>query len=137
MSEPAACDACVQPRDVTTPEGEDLTQETFRGPKLLIIMVDVRKASTKNIEAIRTLTEDLEGNVDALILTSSPAELMEAFRHDYQLAVPFAFADATVLKTILRSNPGIALWKDGVVLGNWHYNDTPSSSEVTRLIGQP
>lgn len=121
---------------VTTPEGEDLTQETFRGPKLFIVMVDARKASTENMEDIRNLTEELEGKVDALILTSSSSEVMEAFRHEHQLAVPFAFADATVLKTILRSNPGIALWKDGVVLGNWHYHDTPASQDVLNLINQ-
>ena len=63
--------------------------------------------------------------------------VLEAFRHENQLAVPFAFADATVLKTIVRSNPGLSLWKDGVVLGNWHHNDTPASSDVLGLIGQP
>ncbi|MBL7848800.1 MAG: DoxX family protein [Cyclobacteriaceae bacterium] len=121
---------------VTTPEGEDLTQETFRGAKLFIVMVDARKASTENMEAIRTLTEDLEGKVDALILTASSSDVMEAFRHEHQLAVPYAYADATVLKTILRSNPGIALWKDGVVLGNWHHHDTPSSQAILNLINQ-
>ncbi len=122
---------------VTTPGGEDLTEATFQGPKLLIIMVDVRKTSAKNIEAIRTLTEDLDGKVDCIILTSSSAEQMETFRHENQLAVPYAFADATVLKTILRSNPGIALWNNGTVLGNWHHNDTPASQDVLNLIGQP
>lgn len=119
---------------VSTPEGEDLTQETFNGPKILIVMVDVQKTSTKNIDAIRMLTEDLEGKVDCLILTSSSAEGMETFRHENQLAVPFAFADATVLKTILRSNPGIALWNNGVVLGNWHHNDTPTTADVLDLL---
>lgn len=122
---------------VFTPDGEDLTQETFEGSKLLIVMVDVRLASLKNIERIRTLTEDLDGKVDCLILTSSPAELMEAFRHEHQLAVPYAFADATVLKTILRSNPGIALWKQGTVLGNWHHHDTPTGQVVFSLLAQP
>lgn len=119
---------------VSTPEGEDLTQETFRGAKLLIVMVDVNKASTANIESIRNLAEELEGKVDCLILTSSSSEQMEAFRHENQLAVPYAFADATVLKTILRSNPGIALWNNGVVLGNWHHNDTPDVAEVVTLL---
>jgi hypothetical protein len=39
-----------------------------------------------------------------------------------------------VLKTILRSNPGIALWKNGTVLGNWHHNNTPMASEVLDLL---
>ncbi len=121
---------------VTTPEGEDLTQATFQGAKLLVVIMDVRKASSENIVAIRTLMEELDGKVDCLILTSSSAEQMDAFRHENQLAIPYAFADATVLKTILRSNPGIALWNNGTVLGNWHHNDTPASQDVLNLIGQ-
>ncbi|HWA35043.1 MAG TPA: hypothetical protein VG737_12970, partial [Cyclobacteriaceae bacterium] len=95
---------------------------------------DVNKASTKNIAAIRQLTSDLDGKVDCLVLTSSSAENVEVFRHENQLAVPYAFADATVLKTIVRSNPGISLWRDGTVLGNWHHNDTPSSGEILNLL---
>ena len=119
---------------VSGPEGEDMTQATFQGPKLIIVIVDVKKASTKNIDALRSLTRELDGKVESLVLTSSPSEVIEAFRHEHQLAVPYAFADATVLKTIVRSNPGIALWKDGTVLGNWHYNDTPTSEEILDLL---
>jgi uncharacterized membrane protein YphA (DoxX/SURF4 family) len=119
---------------VVGPEGEDLTQNTFQGPRLLLVMYDINKTSSANINAIRELTKALEGKVDCLILTASTEEQVETFRHEHQLAVPFAFADATVLKTIIRSNPGIALWKDGTVLGNWHHNDTPSVEEVVSLV---
>ncbi|MCA4900505.1 MAG: BT_3928 family protein [Bacteroidota bacterium] len=118
---------------VSSPSGEDKTEYTFQGNRLLVVMVDVRKASSERIAAIRELTQQLEGKVDCFVLTASSAEAMEEFRHQHQLAVPYYYADATVLKTIIRSNPGIALWKDGTVLGNWHYNDTPSSSEVLEL----
>lgn len=119
---------------VTDPNGEDVTHKTFEGDKLLIVMVDVRKADTGNMAALRQLTHALEGKVESLVLTSSQEETVEAFRHENQLAVPYAFADATVLKTIIRSNPGIALWKNGTVMGNWHYNDTPSAEEVLELL---
>ncbi|MEJ0057109.1 MAG: hypothetical protein WDN75_16510 [Bacteroidota bacterium] len=94
----------------------------------------MKKASDKEIATIRQLTKELDGKVNCLVLTSSSSELMEAFRHEHQLAIPYAFSDATVLKTIIRSNPGIALWKDGTVLGNWHYNDTPSAETVLSLL---
>lgn len=119
---------------VSSPDGNDITQGTFQGPKLLIVMFDVNKASTKNMAAIRKLTADLDGKIECLVLTSSSAESVEMFRHENQLAVPYAFADATVLKTIVRSNPGISLWKDGTVLGNWHHNDTPSSEDILNLL---
>lgn len=119
---------------VSSPEGEDKTQYTFEGNRLLIVISDVRKSSVKNITALRELTKQLEGKVDCFIVTASTAEAMEAFRHENQLAIPYYYADATVLKTIIRSNPGIALWKNGTVLGNWHHNDTPSAIEVLELI---
>src|SRR6478736_2864338 len=119
---------------VTSPEGEDKTTYTFEGNKLIIVLFNVDKASTKNISAIRELTQKLEGEVDCLILTASSNEGIEKFRHENQLAIPYYFSDATVLKTVIRSNPGIALWQNGNVLGNWHHNDTPSAEEVLKLI---
>lgn len=122
---------------VSSPEGEDMTQETFTGPKLLFVIYDVTRASTSNIEEIRKLARDLDGKVEMMILTASLAEQFEPFRHEYQLAVPYYYADATVLKTIVRSNPGITLWVDGTVKGMWHHNDTPEASEILELIAQP
>ncbi|MBK5278682.1 MAG: DoxX family protein [Bacteroidia bacterium] len=119
---------------VTSPEGEDMTPYTFTGSKLLITMYDVTKSSSENIEDIKGLTKALDGKVEAFVLTSSLAEQMEAFRHEHQLAIPYYYADATVLKTIIRSNPGISLWKDGTVLGNWHHNDTPGADTILELL---
>lgn len=115
-------------------EGNDVTQETFAGPKLLFILYDVTKSSTANIDEIKTLIEGLDGKVQMMILTASPSEQFEPFRHEHQLAVPYYFADATVLKTIVRSNPGITLWVDGTVRGMWHHNDTPTAEKVISLI---
>jgi uncharacterized membrane protein YphA (DoxX/SURF4 family) len=121
---------------VASMEGEDKTAYTFEGNKLLIVIFDMAKASLKNINSIRDLTQKLEGKIDCFILTASGEEATERFRHENQLAVPFYFADATVLKTIIRSNPGISLWQNGNVLGNWHYNDTPRAEEVLKLIAK-
>ncbi|HEX7014054.1 MAG TPA: BT_3928 family protein [Cyclobacteriaceae bacterium] len=119
---------------VTDDNGDDFTPYTFEGAKLLFIVQDVSKASTKNIEAMRSLMEGLEGRVDMMILTSSPSYEIDAFRHEHQLGVPYYFADATVLKTIIRSNPGTTLWVDGTVRGKWHHNDTPDPQSVLELV---
>jgi len=119
---------------VSNPDGEDMTQYTFEGAKLLIVIFNVEKASSDNISSIRDLTNQLEGKLDCFILTSSGSDAMEAFRHEHQLGVPYYFADATVLKTIIRSNPGIALWNNGTVRGNWHHNDTPSATDILNLL---
>lgn len=118
---------------VSSVEGEDVTQQTFTGKKLFIIIYDVTQASVDNIDKVRKLAQDLDGKVEIMILTASGSEAFENFRHEHQLAVPYYFADATVLKTIVRSNPGLTLWVDGTVKGMWHHNDTPEASEVLEL----
>lgn len=120
---------------VSTVEGNDVTQEIFQGVKLLFVMYDVSKASVQNMDKILKLLKDLDGSkVDMMVLTSSGSAEFEAFRHEQQLAIPYFFTDATVLKTIVRSNPGITLWVDGTVKGMWHHHDTPQAAEVLALI---
>lgn len=119
---------------VTDTEGNDITQGTFDGVKLFFVIYDVKKASVENINSIRELIKGLDGKVEMMVLTASPADEFEVFRHEHQLGIPYSFADATVLKTIVRSNPGITLWVNGNVKGMWHHNDTPDASEVTSLM---
>ncbi len=44
----------------------------------------------------------------------------------------YYFCDATTLKTIIRSNPGLLLLKKGTVVDMWHYNDWPTFEEVNQ-----
>lgn len=118
---------------VTDREGQTITQQTFQGTKLIIVIYNVNQASITNIDRIRNLINQLEGKVEVLVLTASPETEFEIFRHEHQLPVPYYFADATVLKTIVRSNPGLTLWVNGTVKGMWHHNDTPDAAQVIRL----
>lgn len=128
---PSITDYLVRDRD-----DSDVTAETFEGPKLLLIISDVREASVSGMDHLRALVKALDGVVDVMALTSSDAASFEAFRHENQLPVEYYFADATVLKTIIRSNPGVTLWIDGTVAGKWHNNDIPDAEEVRQLIHQ-
>jgi hypothetical protein len=119
---------------VTSVDGDDVTQQTFEGNKLIFVISNVDEASTDNLVAIKKLIDELDGKVEMLAFTSSSADKFENFRHEHQLAIPYFFVDATVLKTIIRSNPGITLWVNGTVKGNWHHNDTPSSTEILSLL---
>jgi hypothetical protein len=40
--------------------------------------------------------------------------------------------DEKALKTILRSNPGLILIKDGIVVDKWHYNDFPTMEKLQK-----
>ncbi len=118
--------------NVWTDEG-DYTEELLSGTKLLIIIYSAEKASKANMEAINKLV-NASNKAEPWVLTASGYEEFEAFRHEVQLAAPYYYGDATVLKTIVRSNPGIVLLKDGTVLGKWHHNDTPDISKINLLL---
>ncbi len=113
----------------------EFTDELLTGNKLVIIFHNVEKASLKNIDYIRNLTHT-NPRFDTWMLTSSGYEIFEKFKQDNQLQAPYYYADATVLKTIVRSNPGIWLMKDGTVLGKWHHNDTPHADQIVELLNR-
>ena len=127
-------EAAAKITDLNVWQGDDdFTDELLSGTKLVIIIHQLKKTSLEEIDRLRNLTDD-NPCFDTWILTSSGYEKFEAFRHKNQLAAPYFFADATVLKTMLRSNPGILLLKDGTVLAKWHYNDTPLADEVREIL---
>ncbi|MCA6078057.1 BT_3928 family protein [Fulvivirga sedimenti] len=111
-------------------DGNDFTEESFQGIKLLLLFQDVSKSDDESLEAIRELIAFAPGKFDVMAFTSSGPDAFENYRHEHQLAVPYYFLDATVLKAMIRSNPGIMLLKDGVVVGKWHANDVPEPDEL-------
>ncbi|WP_338869389.1 BT_3928 family protein [Spirosoma sp. SC4-14] len=114
----------------------DFTQETFQGNKLFIIVKNIKDIDVGSLPAIRALVEGLAGStVKTYILTSTSDDEIKAFRKEFQLEnVPYYKADATVLKTIMRSNPGTWLLSNGIVRGKWHYNSTPDAEEVIEKV---
>ena len=69
----------------------------------------------------------------ALVSYDAPAKI-DDFRHATQAAYPFYTGDDKLVKTIMRSNPGILLLKDGVIIHKWHFNDLPSFETVKKTV---
>lgn len=57
---------------------------------------------------------------------------MEAAGADF----PMFEADDVMLKTIMRSNPGLLLFKDGTILDKWHHRHLPDVDEILTLAGK-
>ncbi len=112
----------------------DYTEETFTGNKLLLIFYDVSKTSYKHIHEIKALIDRINPAVQVWAITASSEENFEAFRHEHQLAIPYYYADMTVLEAIIRSNPGLWLLKEGTVMGKWHHNDVPEAETILDLV---
>lgn len=107
----------------------DYTQEILKGTKLILIIQSLTKLDRDRLPQTATMLQQAARSryhIEPLILTSASQREFDVFRQEKKLAVPYYFADATVLKTVIRSNPGLLLLKDGVVLDKWHYHDIPS-----------
>ncbi|MGD1892004.1 MAG: BT_3928 family protein [Cyclobacteriaceae bacterium] len=113
----------------------DFTQGTFEGTKLVMVMYDVNKANQLAVTQFQELVSTLPSGVKPIVLTASGPEVYDQFLADHpDFTVPHYYADATVLKTIIRANPGIVVLKDGTVQGKWHYNDIPSQEELQEAL---
>ena len=113
----------------------DFTEESFKGKKLFLIIKNFTDINTAAFPDISKLINQVKNKgIEPIILTSGDSGEIQKFMQEHQLSIPYYSVDATVLKTISRSNPGLWLLQDGIVKGKWHYNDTPTSEEVVELV---
>ncbi|OPZ95785.1 MAG: hypothetical protein BWY72_01963 [Bacteroidetes bacterium ADurb.Bin416] len=75
-------------------------------------------------------------------LTASDQTTIDEWRYEYDTPFEFCTADDRLLTTMTRSNPGLILIKNGVVLRKWAYRDIPEFASLDKplyesSIGQP
>ncbi|NNL91679.1 MAG: hypothetical protein HKO66_05575 [Saprospiraceae bacterium] len=88
----------------------------------------------KHVEKLKPFTDAAKAaNVPVLMAIgkSDPEAIME-FDKATGLNIDYGMADDILLKTIVRSNPGVVLWKDGKILNKWHINKLPSFEEAMK-----
>ncbi len=73
--------------------------------------------------ALPKLIQLSRSNTPHFVLSAS---MPEEFQSYSECLAPFASVDETQLKTMVRSNPGWVVLKNGVVSAKYHYNDTPN-----------
>jgi uncharacterized membrane protein YphA (DoxX/SURF4 family) len=109
----------------------DFSSEVFTGDKVLILVSSMLKVSDSNLEVIDQLIRDLKDSpIQPVFVAAASQEEMSSFMSERGWDILGLQADATVVKTMIRSNPGIMLLKDGQVLAKYHHNNTPTSSDV-------
>lgn len=115
-------------------EEGDFTEQLFTGNKLVVLIDNASTMSQEGFATIADLIESLEDpNIDPIVVAASSEEEISALLRRYGLNTDHYMADATVVKTVIRSNPGLMLLREGTVLKKYHYNNTPTASEVKAL----
>ena len=117
-------------------EDGDFTNESFLGNKLFIVIHDVNKLGIDRrkinefIIKLKKLKSDINFWVEPIVLTSSDSKSLSSFLDKNKISIKSIYGDATVLKTMIRSNPGFLLMRNGTVRGKWHFNKFPDPTEI-------
>lgn len=113
--------------DFTIERGDQDYTTTFLEKENLIVIVAYNLMNTERegYYNIRSITEEaLRKGYNVIGLSSSSQDVTDEFVQKFELPFKFYFTDETVLKTIVRANPGIVSMHKGTILQKLHYNDT-------------
>jgi hypothetical protein len=118
---------------ITGPDGTDITQRILsnQGYTLLMISKKLDEAGKKNLARGFVLGNFCVSNgIDFFVLTASGPEESES----YGTGLVFCSADETTLKTMLRSNPGYMLLRDGIIIDKWSFAGCPDNRWFGNLV---
>lgn len=107
--------------------GYDYAEDILNEPECFIIVAYNLEKTNK--EAWKKLSKFIlewnQAGIKIVAATSSTDIEIQKFQQEFNLDVPFYQADEIMLKTFIRSNPGLVLLKKGTIIKKWHYNDFP------------
>ena len=99
---------------------------------LMLVSYDLSNIDKDVINKIKVLNDISSSyNYQFFIATSSTPKDIYVFEKQNSLYTKFYTADPITLKTIIRSNPGLVLIKDGLILNKWHFNDFPDAEHLS------
>lgn len=114
-------------------EGNDLTTTVLadKGYTFLLVANKLDKADDGSFDLINQIYDyAVEHGYKFYCVTSSPSEDIEKWKDDAGAEYPFLVADDIVLKTIIRSNPGLLLLRHGTILNKWADGSLPTEYDM-------
>lgn len=122
---------------ITDASGTDYTKELIENPyySLVIVAYNLNDTNEKAIAELNALALNAaeQFNIRTVLLTSNSASDADVFSKRMKLFAEVFYGDAVPLKSMVRSNPGVMLLKNGVVINKWHYNTVPSFDKLADM----
>ena len=115
-------------------EGEDITENVLNreGYTFLLVSPHLEQADDSQLDALNQIYEySLDNGYPFYCLTASTEKGINHWRNITGAEYPFCNTDDITLKTIIRSNPGLLLLKDGVIIRKWSHNNLPDEQDLT------
>ena len=115
-------------------KGEDITQDILSDTSYTFLLVSpfLEQADDTELDDINTIYEYcVDNGYKFYCLTASNEDAINRWIDITGAEYPFCSTDETTLKTVVRSNPGLVLLKDGVVINKWSHNRLPKEEDLT------
>ena len=115
-------------------EGEDITEDVLNreGYTFLLVSPHLEQADDSQLDALNQIYEySLDNGYPFYCLTASTEKGINHWRNITGAEYPFCNTDDITLKTIIRSNPGLLLLKNGVIIRKWSHNNLPDEQDLT------
>ena len=98
---------------------------------ILAVAYNLNQSDTQYQPAINRLAEYAqEKRIRFYGLTSSSERDIETYKKRYHVPYEFCTADEIQLKTMIRSNPGVIILREGTILDKWAGKDVPDVKEL-------
>ncbi len=115
--------------------GEDITDEILNDTSYTFLLISPRldKANDSNFGQIDQIYEYAKDyGYRFVCLTASTEKDIAKWQDMTGAEYPFYTTDATTLKTMIRSNPGLMLLHHGMVIQKWSHNQLPGEDQLSK-----
>lgn len=117
--------------------GEDITDKILsdKGYTFLLVAPYLEKANDSYFGDINKIYDyaKLHG-YSFYCLTASNRKSISHWQDITGAEYPFLLTDETTLRTIIRSNPGLLLLKNGTIIGKWSHNNLPQLDDTAQQL---
>lgn len=126
----------IRDLNIQDAQGNNYNEELLSSPfySLVIVAWNLEATNSDAVNRINALAINLTQNYNTrtIFLTSNAPEQAQKFAKDHKLVSELFYADGVPLKTMVRSNPGIILLKNGTVVNKWHFHNMPKYEDIVK-----
>ena len=118
-------------------EGEDITEQVLQneGYTFLLVSPHLEQADDSELDDMNRIYGYCQDNgYSFYCLTASNKKGISRWQDITGAEYPFCQTDETTLKTMIRSNPGMLLLKDGMIIQKWSHNTLPSEEQMSQKL---
>jgi hypothetical protein len=126
----------IRDLNIQDAQGNNYNEELLSSPfySLVIVAWNLEATNPEAVNRVNALAMNLTQNYNTrtIFLTSNAPEQAQKFAKDHKLVSELFYADGVPLKTMVRTNPGIILLKNGTVVNKWHFHNMPKYEDLVK-----